>query len=273
MNDEVNEPNDTTETALSTVPSSPEELAVLQAPVRGDSAKSGGNRSGVPYVGFLGRKSEKHLDACKAAGIEVNEFFLMEPSVGPIRVKPFGIHLLTAVFRAFTLQEDDERGQSRMTQASLEYSKRDEDDGFAETLFATVAVVLPKPGDEPSSFVAATLNLRGPQARALRKSIDLFEGPAANPKQLAAFGPGYAVSAESKYIGGRFRANIVSIPTLPKGGGRAYNLGESQTFPTPKKDVAAFDAFVTESWPSIRAAIAATEARVKTVRNLAAQTV
>lgn len=211
---------------------------------REDTAPPDTTFRSTPYVGFLGKKSEKNLDALAAAGIQVNEFYLHD--VFPVRTHPTKIHLLGSVFRAYTLQDDD----GNVLEVSLKYSKQREDDGFNEQLIAPVAVVLP--GKDHSTFVAATLALRGAQAKALKKSMDLFDGAAGKPDQWASYSPAHEAASKSAFPGGRFRATIWSTPTKPVNGGkREYNLGDSAIVPTPAADVSVFDAWVDSSWPAI----------------------
>jgi hypothetical protein len=266
-----------TETAIEKAPQGAQAIVKtfspsdLLKPTHGDAAAPDRSFASVPYVGFLGKKSEKNVEAIKAAGIQVNDFYLMAGAAGPVRVKPFGVHILGQTFRAFTLQDDE----GKLIDAALKYDKRRDDEGYQEHIFAVVAVALPADAaDKPSTFVAATLTLRGAQAKALKKSLDLLgtadkPGVVMNPAKWSAFGEAHKIASASKWPGGRFRANILSTPTVPVNGGRPYNLGDSVTFPTPRIDVAAFDAWVESDWSSIEQVLQAHERRVQVIRKKA----
>lgn len=197
-----------------------------------------GQGGGLSYVGFYGAQAKPHTrQPLDLAGVPVGEFYLNH--IEPIRVNPFTFHLLTFT-RLFTKQNRD----MEIIGTKTTTDQADFDNDFREHLFCVVAVRLPsKTG---IVFVPAVLSLRGAQAQALSKAVDLTPY-AKNKDAWAARSEKHAESAHALLPGGRFIVAISSELKKTETCKEGFNLGHGNVCPTPKAEVDAFNAWYATS--------------------------
>lgn len=267
MSDESNAIVPVTRAEMASLIPSDEALLV---PHHKDSAPPERGAVAFPYVGFRGAKSTVNVEALTAAGITVQhgngQFYLMVPPV-PIKVDPMQLHVLN--FARFYTKMDESQNIIAAT------VKNDDDlfkNGFRESLYAVVAVVLPE-----GQFEAATLQLRGANTNALKQAIQLLgepgrPGPATNEAALKARGKAWAdAAALTKTAGARFITTIYSTAETPQGGGQKFNQGHGSVRPSPVEHVKAFEEWRSKNLERIKGVWAYNAARVEYVRRIAAQ--
>lgn len=223
----------------------------------GESDQKGAH---VPYVGFRGHKTKDRDGSLENAGIKPLDFYLH--SVIPIRLKPFGVHLLPGLATFQTCLDN----QNNVTEVLFAPDDASFDQGFREHMLAVVAVAL-----GGGAFVPATLSLRSGQTAALKKAIALAGGDAANPAVWARFSEKHTKAAEAKFPGGRFRCDIWVEEERPKDNpkGEPYNLGKSRIYPTPADEVAALNAWMVSDLKRILMVKAAHNLKVERYRQAA----
>lgn len=228
-----------------------------------DSGEENNKGSGVPYVGFRGHKTKDKDGSLTKAGIQPLDFYLH--SVVPIRLKPFGVHLLPGIATFQTVL--DNRGQ--VTDALFAETEDSFDLGFREHVYAVVAVAL-----GGGSFVPATLSLHSAQCAALKKSVQLLKGDARDPALWGKLYNGHA-SAKANFPGGRFRSELWVEEEKPKNDpkGEPYNLGKSRVYPTPADEVEALNAWMVSDLLRIKAVMAIHNLKVERVRQAALKNV
>lgn len=257
------------ETSTDLVPMTAAELAALVpasldalAPVHTESAAPEKRYVAVPYVAFRGKKSEKNTDALDAAGIKVDKatgngvFYLMD--IEPVDVRApgknsIGLHLIQYA-RLYTLTDNT----GKIIESANVNTNEMFADGFREHLFALVAVAL-----GGGQFKAATLQLQSAQCNALRQTLALIGEPgrpgvAMKPEEWGKRSAAHAKTADPnvKVPGFRFRTEIWSVLTAPKGDGEKFNEGHGAVQPTSETEFAALNKWAVEAWPSIQVAAA-----------------
>lgn len=217
----------------------------------------------VPYVGFRGKKSEKGVESLDAAGIVVDKatgngvFYLQD--VDPIKVSPFRLHLLQYT-RLYTTYDDN------MNIVSVKDTITEDDFrlGYRNHIFGVCLVIV-----EPGHYVAATIQLRGPNSQALKDAINRLDGPAADTERWSRLSPAHAESARVPFPGGRFVTEIWSTLETPRGGGPKFNLGHGRCYPTPADMIDPLIRFVESNEASIKAAFDKYDSTINHLRSLA----
>jgi hypothetical protein len=237
-------------------------LAALGGPQNQGGAQSEKKFESLPYIGFRGVKTTKHVDELRAAGIEPNDFYLCE-SGEYLPLKPAELHVLQFA-RLFTQQDDD----GKLIGASFTNSDALYEDGFREHLFVVAAVI--QRTDKGPKYTAATLSLRSGQTQALKQTISLLEGPAADPDKWSTRSPNHKVTAAAKVPGGRFKVRIWNTQEKPASGkGQPYNLGHGSVSLPTAAEVEAFNAWVAADFPRISKVIGLHNRRVEEARKAA----
>jgi hypothetical protein len=227
------------------------------APVHASSGETEKRGAGVPYVGFRGHKTKDRDGSLTAAGIQPLDFYLH--SVTPIKLKPFSVHLLPGLATFYTLLDNQNNVQDVLFQNNDDAFAA----GFREHQLAVVAVAL-----GGGAFVPATISLRSGQTAALKKTLSLIQGDAANPNVWSKLSPKHAASAAVRFSGGRFRTDIWVEEERPAGNpkGEPYNLGKSRIYPTPAEEVEALNQWMVEDLQRIKYVVAAHNLKVERYR-------
>lgn len=204
------------------------------------------SRQKTPFVGLFGSKTKGSAEELKAAGIEVNQFYLYDEA-GPLKVKPFTYHLLKAA-RYFT--DTDSDGNVIETKLTDPY-KDDKQTPFREHLMGLV-VVVHKSTMGDLILTPATWSARSGVCKAIGKARDLIKsgGAAFDQKAWAARSPAHAISANAKFPGGRFLVTAWGTEEDTVNKKNKFNLGHSSISVTSAEGVAAFNKLVSEEFVS-----------------------
>jgi hypothetical protein len=259
MSNQVDQENETeTETTAIALPTRENILAVEDPQSAGSDKQP---RTSIPYVGYYGAGAEeKTRGPLDAVGVKPGTFYLHH--IEPIRVEPFGMHLLKYT-RLFTRRDPSMRVESAVPQNTDETFRQ----GYREHLFGVALVRIPAPG-QPTKFCPALFNLYGGLAAALNKAIEYLP-LAKRVADFAARSPMHAAAARAIHPGLRFLTTIEASVEPIKGSKKTFNLGEGSVRPTPEADIAELNSWIEDAkkFSVIQRFVAIHEGRVKEARD------